>query len=310
MDDPRRDASETPEPPVDATAAEDDPGAVQEPLEVTAAPEDASDADEYRPPSTELVVSEDRDVFEVMDAHDVEQIIDAMQGRLLDVSLYSFEQGGQRVTELSWKGVRECVFEMNQTGKCRIGVIPETLAVETVIEDGETVYKATVFARDEVSGAAYAGFAKEPKMMKLRNGKEKLDPYAETKAINKSERNSLRKFIPERLAQTLIAQFLKDENRVKQLRSEGPMVGKVAELPPPIDTDEARVLVAEVDRLWEEVRAVPGFAAVMTPAVFFAYKTRAVAQKPGAPGDVTELVQFRDTLVDVLERARRKASDG
>jgi hypothetical protein len=289
---PDQESLEVPGPPV--TVAEGEAEALPE-------------ADEYKPQGEELVVSQDRTVFEVMDAHDIEQMIDSMQGRLLDVSLYDFESGGQRMVELSWKGVRECVHAMHETGKCRIGIQPETLQTSTVVDEGETWYEAAVFAKDEYSGLGFFGFAREPKMMKRRDKPPTLDKFAKTKAINKAQRNALRMFVPEKLAQTLIAQFRKDENRIKKLRGGGPMVGAVAELPPVVDTDEGKALIREIDGLWDAIRATDGFAATMTPAHFFAYKTRAEAQNPDDPEDVSRLEQFRDTLVQTLEIVRKKA---
>lgn len=302
------------EPAVEGTAVEEP---AQEPLSVTVAAEEqgAGNPEDFTPAPEELVVSEDRDVFEVMDAHDIEQIMHAMQGRLLDVSLYDFQQGGKRIVELSWKGVRETIAEMHATGKCRIGMLPEATQLSSAHEDGEDWYEALVYARDEITGATFSGFAREPKRMRLRghteeNPKTKFDVFAQTKAINKAERNALRKFIPERLAQTLIAQFTKDEGRVRQLQSGGPMVGSAAQLQaPPVETDEGKALIREVDGLWDQIRAVPGFAAVMTPAHFFAYKQRAVSQNPDDPEDVTQLVQFKDTLEQTLEIVRRKAAE-
>jgi hypothetical protein len=200
---PDQESLEVPGPPV--TVAEGEAEALPE-------------ADEFKPSGEELVVSQDRTVFEVMDAHDIEQMIDSMQGRLLDVSLYDFESGGQRMVELSWKGVRECIHAMHETGKCRIGIQPETLQTQTVVDDGDTYYEAAVFAKDEYSGLGFFGFAREPKMMKRRDKPPTLDKFAKTKAINKAQRNALRMFVPEKLAQTLIAQFRKDENRIKKLR--------------------------------------------------------------------------------------------
>jgi hypothetical protein len=293
---------------VEASAVEVDERG--EPLEVTAVPEDVSDADEFKPSAEDLVVTEDRSVFEVMDAADIEQIIDAMQGRLLDVSLYDFEQGGQRIVELSWKGVRETVQEMHSTGKCRIGMVPEATQLSTAHDDGEDWYEALVYAKDEVTGATFSGFAREPKQMRLRGGGTKFDKFAQTKAINKAERNALRKFIPERLAQTLIAQFLHDESRVRKLRSGSPMVGTVPELPPPVDTDEARALVEECDGIWAEIRKVENFAKRLTPANYHAYKVRSEARDEKKPEDVSRLVQFRDYLLTVLQELEEARDDG
>ena len=296
------------EEPQEPAVAADEPA--EEALAVHVDPDEApdlADADESKPTPEELVLTQERSVYEVMDAHDVDQIINEMQGRLLDVALYDFSSGGQRQTELSWKGVRECVKEMNRTGKCRLGIDKDTLQTQTVVEDGDVFYEAAVYAKDEVSGEAYYGFAREPKMMQKRDGSAVPDKFAKTKAINKSMRNALRMCVPERLAQTLIAQFLHDERRVKQLRSESPMVGRVAELPPPVETEEGKALIREIDGLWDQVQATEGFASTMTPAHFFAYKTRATAQNPDDPEDVTMLVQFRDTLLQTLETVRRKA---
>jgi hypothetical protein len=92
---------------------------------------------------------------------------------------------------------------------------------------------ATIFARDEVTGAMLPGSSMEPQRMRLqartadrkRKAGQKIpedntifDVFSRTKAIQKATRNALAAFIPEEIEQTIIAMFAKDPSRVERSR--------------------------------------------------------------------------------------------
>jgi hypothetical protein len=266
--------------------------APEETVEGTAA---ELDPDDFKPAPAELAVADvahpEADVFRVLDRHDEAQILEEMQSRVLDVTLYDFPgEGGSRQVDLSYKGVREVIHLMTRTGKVRIRVIPGSLSVVEVFENGEPHYVADVWAEDTVTGEAYSGSSSQPKLMKLTDKTAKKwrakgrdvpddrkvwDSFARTKAINKAERNALGKFVPEPLRQVLIAQYLKDPKRIDVIRA-GAGAEQMAELPPPLADERADAQRAEARELYDRIKGfAPGGVAVgLTPAAFNQWMTR------------------------------------
>jgi hypothetical protein len=239
---------------------------------------DAEAIEESRPPEKDLVVRgaalDPQAPYRVMDRHDEAQILDELVGRQLAVMVYSFD--GK--TDLSYAGVQEVVRTLNARGATRIEVASDPRPEFTEVEDDGKVYiQCTAYARDTLNGGGAWGTATEPKYMQLRNGKTKLDSFARTKALSKSQRNAEKALIPEEFRQLLVARFLKDERRVKQIR-EGLMSDEdLPQLPPPVDDDEMRAKVATArDRYTEITKLAPGGVKVsLTPATFHRYLTRA-----------------------------------
>lgn len=250
--------------------------------------------DDYRPTGTELVIADLADaesVFEILDRHDEDQVLALLQGQAVDEWFYKFPQDGQMVVDLSIKGVFDTVTALNRTGKCRMRLIPGSLEGATVDEDGETFYEATVWAEDQATGFSASGHSYEPKRKKLKKttaekkrqrgeavGEDDTvwNPFAKTIAVNKAERNALAKFIPQRIRLTLIAQFMRDPSRIREIKA-GPGAEAAAELPAPLDDEKALAQKQEARDLYTEIREVaPGGLAVgVPPARFHAYLTRA-----------------------------------
>lgn len=275
------------------------------------------DPQDFEPAGSDLVptsAADPVDMFRVLDAHDERQILAELQGKVLDKTLYDFGTGKNRKVDLSYAGVRECIHEMNRTGKVKIGVIPQSLDVSEVVEDGEPHYVADIWARDEVTGTVFVGTANQPKRMKLRkataaqwrqDGKTVADDdsvwdsFARTKAVNKAQRNALGMFVPEVIRQALIAQYLNDPKRVEVigLGSEQDL----EELPPPITDDAMREKTARARALWAEIIDATGGQVVqrvgMTPASFHRYFTRAET-------DHGRMDSFLGMLAEKLEQAK------
>jgi hypothetical protein len=78
-------------------------------------------------------------------------------------------------------------------------------------------------------------------------------------------------FIPEEIEQTVIAMFVKDPSRVERIRTEAE--AKVAELPPPLDDEEAKALIAECEAVYDEIRELGGGRGKvkLTPGTFNAW---------------------------------------
>lgn len=268
-----------------------------------------ADPEDFKPAGGELVVQVPEEVFTVLDRHDESQILEEMQRRVLEVSLYDFPQGGSRLIDLSYSGVREVVHLMNRTGKCRLRVMPGSLSVSEVVEDDEPHYVADVWAEDAVTGEAFLGTATEPKRMKItaataRKWKEKgkavpedrmvWDTFARTKAVNKAQRNALKQFIPEQIRQTLIAQYAKDPARIRVIEA-GAGAAAEAALPPPLDTPEAEALRKRARAIFDEIKAADRLA--LLPGAFHQRLSRASSSLESLESFCEALEAKRDELV-------------
>jgi len=253
-------------------------------------PEAEAVIEEYMPDSAELVLRDPDDEHErflVMDAHDVAQMVQWAQESALRKWVYELPDGK---LGLSIHGVQDLIQQMNWRGKCRIGTLPETLTVEQVTADEgegpEPFWVATIFARDDVTGAMLPGSAMEPQRMKLRastaeryrrEGKKVpddnkiFDRFSRTKAINKAVRNALAAFIPEEVEQTILGMFSRDSSRVERIRTEAEQ--KVAELPPPLTDEQAQAQVERARALYGRIRELHGGRGKVevTPATFNAW---------------------------------------
>lgn len=258
---------------------DDSADAVAGEAEIPVADLTADEIEQYMPSTSEMVIHDRRDeneIVAVLDRHDVEQIVMEIQRRALTVWVYDIPGEGQsRLRELSYKGARDVVALMNHTGKVKIGTIPETLKLERFKEDRgfglETFVRATIFAKDEVTGEALPGVSTEPLYMKLRASTAKkkreaggvipeddrvFDIFAETKATNKAVRNALRAFIPEEAVQAVLAQYDGDSSRV--LRIQTKQEQDLAELPPALTDEKAVALIDQVRAAYDEIRELGG----------------------------------------------------
>jgi D-aminopeptidase len=96
------------------------------------------------------------------------------------------------------------------------------------------------------------GASMEPQRMHKRDGSRPFDRFSRTKAIQKATRNALAAFIPEEIEQAVLAVASKQPDRVLRIQTEAE--AKVADLPPALDDDEARALIAQAERVYDEVR--------------------------------------------------------
>lgn len=274
----------TPRKPVEEEAGRGVPeGAVEGSEAVQEAPVDAEAVEvgaDGAPVGAELAAAPDP--YLAMDRLDAEQALDALQGRPSEVMVFSFKPsgGGAAQSGLSFAGVAEVVRTLNENGHTGIRVSSQPPQFEDVQEEDEkgnkiTFVQATVYAEDTVNGGGMWGTAKQAKFQVFRdaNRKPKLDSFARAKALSKAQRNAMQALTPVVFRETLIAQMLKDETRVRQIRAgEGASV-QVDELPPPLQDEKADKLRAKVRGLYDEIKVVNRLA--MLPAVFNQYLTRA-----------------------------------
>lgn len=253
---------------------------------------------ESRPSAMDLIVpptapgpERDTATLIVLDRHDEDQVLAQIEERMDRVLMYDFRKGSSQVTDLSVNGVFECIRLLNATGHARIGIVEGSLSVAIEPGDDGPEYVVDVAARDEVSGLTLYASATEPRMMRTNNGPKK-DPFARQKAISKAQRNALKRHIPERLRQGMLALHKGDNARVLEIQH-GAGAAAVAELPPPLATPEATALEGEIKAIWGEVRKQPGWQEKMLPGVFGAKLSR-------ARSSLVELEALRDALQSLL----------
>jgi hypothetical protein len=285
------------------------------------APELGEVVDDYIPGAAELAVVDPGDHHEVMvrmDDHDVRMLLSQVQTAALRKWVYELPDGTKGLTV---GAVQDISQRMNWMGKCRIGVMPETLRVEQIEADEgngpEPFWVATIFARDEVTGAMLPGSSMEPQRMRLRpeTAKRKrakgmqipednaiFDRFARTKAIQKATRNAIAAFIPEEIEQTVIAMFANDPKRVERIRTEAEQ--KMEDRPAPLVDDEAKAKLAEARALYDEVRDLGGAAVTeFPPGKFAAYVLNAQHSQETLDALVDYVRGERDRLVEKYRSA-------
>lgn len=266
-------------------------------VKVDGDPKDVVDPDDFKPEPQALVALDPDDAFRAMDRADELQILDELQGRALEVMVYSFTQQGKRLTDLSYAGVREVVRTLNTRGYTAIRVGAQPPLVDEIVENDESYYRVMVYAEDSRTGSGQWGTAVEPKHIQKRNGERPWDKFALTKALNKAQRNAMKALLPLEFQQTVVAQYLGDASKVRQIRV-GSGAEKTAELPAPLDDAEAKGLLAQIHERYDELKGLNRLA--MVPAAFNDYLTRSAHDH----------VRLRDMLAHVeslLEQEQEKA---
>jgi hypothetical protein len=184
--------------------------------------------------------------------------------------------------------------------------------------DGEEPFwSVTAYARDEVTGMVLPGVAMEPERMKLKastahkkreagqripEDNKVFDRFSRTKAVQKATRNALGAFIPEEIKQTVIAMFVKDPSRVERIRTEAE--AKVAEMPPPLDDEEAKALIAEAESVYAEIRELGGGQGKvkLTPGTYNAWLLQSQHDHGALRRMVEYLKERREQIPGELER--------
>lgn len=257
-------------------------------------PDSVADADDYKPSSTELEVINLDDLPRAMDLADEVMILDEIQGRALDKWVYSFTHEGKLVTDLTVHGVNECVRVMNERGGTRVGVSPQPPLVEQFNEGDQRMYRAMVYAVDGRTGVGHWGMAIEK--ANFKNGK--WDKFAQTKAMNKAERNALKKHLPAQLIEHLIAQAL-GQGKVQELQPAATSAAKVIEEKPVIDDDRAQELKKEIRELYGKLKELNRMA--VPPGQYNTLLASAERESH------ERLEELRDHIASALEREEKKA---
>lgn len=279
-------------------------------------PEEAVDAEVVPDPATEpapalrepvadalqnadLVVRDPRnenEVYVAMDAHDAVRLVERLTEQAQELNLgkrwiYEFKSGGKWQRGLTIDAVEDIVQQMNWTGKCAIGVVPETAVFELIDgEDDEKEWTVTIAAEDARTGSRMLGTSQEPQRMKLQNGSRKFDKFARGKALSKAQRNAMESFIPEKVKLTLIAMAAGNPQLVERIESAEE--AKAREWPAPLDTPEAKAAIEELREIYAEIREFAGGqgAVKMPPGQFNSYLLQ-------SQHDLAALAEMRDRLL-------------
>jgi hypothetical protein len=233
-----------------------------------------------RQPAPELLLAgtPEDELHRALTLADDRQIAADLQGQAVSAVLYSYTQGGQRITDLSWKGVHEAVRIMNTRGYGKVGIVEGSAQFEqtttTVILDGEDVevpaITVRVYAKDSLSGGGYYGSASQP-LKTVWKKKLRPDPFAEAKALSKAQRNALRPFIPVEAIEELKALHT-GEGAVQYVAGTGRPTE--IEKPAALDDEKAQALLAKADDLYADYkRAEDNWTEKLPPAKFYAYKS-------------------------------------
>lgn len=284
---PAKKAVEAPDEPVDAEVV---PEQADVSPEVAAAVEDAL-------ASQAVTVTDPADEHAgmvAMDAHDAAAFVDRLTTQAMNANLgkrwvYQLPRDGAPAG-LTGDAVEDITQQMSWSGRARIHSMPETLQVEQIEADEgdgpEPFWVATIAAADDIGGSVFTGTSMEPQKLKLKastaDARRKkgaaipednrvFDRYARAKAINKAERNALEKHIPTIVKLTLVAMAKKDPSLIEHIESDAE--AKAKELPPPLDTDEARALIAELGEIYDGVGALGGGKGrmLLTPGTYHQY---------------------------------------
>ena len=124
--------------------------------------------------------------FEAMEVLDEEQIVNEMKGHVIDKYFYEFSG----VVGISWAGIKWVSRKLSDQGH---GI--DICDLQTTSTND--AYEVIAIAQDINTKERRYGASTQAKMMQLRDGSEKPDPFALQKAISKAQRNAIRNFIPE-----------------------------------------------------------------------------------------------------------------
>jgi len=126
---------------------------------------------------------------------DEDQILAQMRGEVLGTYVYSFVQSGRQITSISYAGVKEAIRRRGNVSFYPCTCCHREIHVE---ETGDEI-RANVTVWDLTNNVKFLGAASANKKL----------PFAYTLAVNKAERNALRKLLPEKALALMIQEFLK-----------------------------------------------------------------------------------------------------
>jgi hypothetical protein len=129
---------------------------------------------------------------------DEDQILSQMRGEVLSTYVYSFTQGNRTITSLSYAGVKEAIRRRGNIAFHPCSCCHRDIHVEETPEE----VRASVTVWDLQNNVRFLG----------ASSARKNQPFAFTLAVNKAERNALRKLLPEKQIALIVEQFLRKDS--------------------------------------------------------------------------------------------------
>lgn len=262
--------------------------------------------DDYRPGATELVAANEQDFYRVLSVHDELQILDEIQGRALDVMVYSFAgEDGALSTGLSYKGVAEVVRTLNVRGFTRIRISPDFAPKFELVRDekGAEAWQATVYAENQHHGGGNFGTFVQPVLVTLESGETVPNPFVRSIALSKAQRNAYEPLLPVELVEALKAQYV-GQGRVKRIPNAAPASSEVT---PALTDEKAKEQIARCDALYDEIKAINRYA--MVPGAYNRLIVQAHHDHGALDRTIGTLENFRDTereIDDLRTQLRQK----
>lgn len=146
------------------------------------------------------------DKFAAMEALDESQIVEEIKGHVIEKYFYEFGN----VTGISYAGIKWMKMRMANQG------YPITIeSIEKEENADEIIY--TVAAKYMFSNEVMYGVSSCPKLMTMKDGTTKPDPFARQKALSKAQRNAIRNFIPEIAIQEGYKEWKKGPNAIERV---------------------------------------------------------------------------------------------
>ena len=140
------------------------------------------------------------DKFAVMELKDEDQIIQELEGRVLDEYVYSFIQAGKEITGLSWCGIKRIVQKM---GDISVRIVS--------IDDVKDSYRVVCEATNHRAHLTMCGVSEQRKFFDADN--KRADQFALQKATSKAQRNALRNLIPEPIMIETIKEWAQKQSK-------------------------------------------------------------------------------------------------
>lgn len=239
------------------------------------------------------------DVYRRMELEDERLVMEELQGRALDVMLYSYEDsGGRRQTGFSVVGASESANTLNRRGLTRIRVSPDyPPQFEEVKVGGEDAIRCTVYVEDAKHGSGVWATAEQPLKITKRGGGKINDPFVYRKALSKAQRNGFERLIPVELVEYLKAQYL-GAGQVKVIPgADRPDYDR----PPPLDDAEAKKKIKRLEAIYDEIKEIgrrEGMI-VMPPGQFNALVIQSHHDHGALDRTIEHLEGFRDTEKEI-----------
>jgi len=171
--------------------------------------------------------------FMLMDAEDENQILQEIQGAVLDTYIYSFREGsGKEVVGLSKAGVDQVCRESANKGEVYRVIPNEITGKPAEVEEDDSYIKVIVkvgrFAlikdkNGNVSGEQLLdtaiGSKRQAKKQRFRSGKVADNPFAYEVAISKAQRNAKRDLLPYKLITEMVKKF-RNKGNIKVIQAD------------------------------------------------------------------------------------------